>query len=75
MADITLCSNYRENGCTLFHQCKRAMTKPDKQWQSFANFDCWNGKECNGYYHFPTLQEAREQGFESKQEFWQDNHL
>lgn len=74
MADITLCSNYRENGCTLFHQCKRAMTKPDPQKQSYSEFVFWNG-ECSMYLHIPTLQEAREQGFESKQEFWQDNHL
>lgn len=73
MSDITLCSNYRENGCTLFHQCKRAMTKPS-EYQSWAKFDYWS-QECNGYVHIPTLQEAREDKFQDVKEMWWDNHL
>ena len=73
MADITLCSNYRENGCKLWGKCQRALDIPSEN-QSYANFDYWS-KECNGYIHLQSKQEAREQGFENKQEFWQDNHL
>ena len=58
MADLTLCSNHKTNGCTLSSSCKRAtsvVTKKDK----FQDFHPWNG-ECNSYYRDETEEERQD---------------
>lgn len=56
MADITLCSNHKTNGCKLSDKCKRVTAKPSDYWQSYSDFTFW-GNECNGFYQDESMED------------------
>ncbi len=49
MADITMCANANENGCTLKEQCYRFTAVPDAAEQSYADFEFY-ANSCNNFW-------------------------
>ena len=47
MADISMCLNEK---CPIKTKCRRYMTIPNKQWQSYAEFE--GGKKCSGFVKY-----------------------
>lgn len=47
MPDVTMCENKK---CPLRHKCYRFKAIPFEYWQSFANFEPKNDKECDYFW-------------------------
>ena len=56
MPDISMCSG---EGCRLKDRCYRYLAKPDKHWQSYANFDETMRKTglCDAFIEVTTGEE------------------
>lgn len=53
MADISMC---RGEGCLRREECYRFLAKPDREWQSYANFEVLCNEE-SGYEYMYVLVE------------------